>query len=124
MAKLNFIEKFFWKRISKKILSDMPGDYSPVLPAKPINFNNPDELFKFARSLEFLTQHGLNALFQLAEWRGATEIAALNIDKADPKHLYYQLGRASAFYSLRSVVDNIIGRARKEAEKLKKNIKE
>ncbi len=121
MVKLNFIERFFWRKILKKIMAENPN---PVLPAKPIDFRNPDELVKFAQTLDFLKQHGLNTLFQLAEWRGSTEMAALNIDKTDPKHLYYQLGRVSAFYSLRSVVDNIIERAKKEADKFKNKIKE
>ncbi len=118
MVKLNPVEKFFYKRILKKILKDNKAN--PILPAKPIDFRNPDELFRFAKQLEFLYNHGLNALFQLAEWRGATEMAALSPD-SEPNKLYYQLGRVSAFYSLRSVVENLIGRAKKEAEKIQKN---
>lgn len=124
MVKLNFLEKFFWKRILKKVMSDASGNLNPVLPSEPIDFRHPDEMVKFAMTMEFLLNHGLNSLFQLAEWRGATEMAAIDVNKADPKHLYYQLGRVSAFYSLRSVVNNIIERTKKEADKFKKKIKE
>ena len=120
MVKLNFLERYFFNRVLKKVFKDDP---SPQIPEKPIDLRNPIEFITLAEHLRSLSEESLDRLYQLFEWRAMTEMASLDPKKATEKDVWYQSGRVSAFLSLRNVVKNTILQGYKEAEKIRKKFK-